>query len=363
MVKRIRPDVLAVICLPLVLPACSEEEKEAAPDIRPVRTVTVEQRSTDETLISLTGDIQSRYQADLGFRVSGKIISRPVDVGTAVKTGDLLAQLDPQQYQQDLQAAKADVAAAQAEVTRSQAQEARSRELLKSGNTTQVLYDQALKTFKTAQAQLEAAQAKQTQAQDNVGYTDLKADNDGVITAVGADAGHVVSAGRMVVQLARPEEREAVFNVAALGSRRVPKNPTVDVSLVSNPATKTTGKVRYVSPQADPVTRTYAVRIALDDPPPEMRLGATVTGSVSMLNEKLIQIPSSALFEKDGKPAVWVVDPTNNSVHLQTISVERHESNMAVVSDGLKHGDIVVTAGVRKILPGQKVRLMDVAQK
>src|SRR6266481_8066207 len=143
--------------------ACHKEEKAAAPDIRPVRTVTVEPREGGDT-VSLTGEIQPRYQADIGFRVNGKILARPVDVGTQVKKGDLLSRLDPQQYRQDFEVAKADVAKADAEVTRSEAQEYRQRELLKNGNTTRVQYDQALKTFKTAQAEADAARAKQVQA-------------------------------------------------------------------------------------------------------------------------------------------------------------------------------------------------------
>src|SRR6266446_10186753 len=140
-----------VLVLMLALAACRKEEKAAAPDIRPVRTVTVELRDAGDSL-SLTGEIQPRYQADLGFRVNGKILERPVDVGTEVKKDDLLARLDPQQYRQDLEVAKSDVAKAEAEVARSQAQEYRQRELLKNGHTTRVAYDQALKTFKTAQA-------------------------------------------------------------------------------------------------------------------------------------------------------------------------------------------------------------------
>src|SRR6201997_692355 len=203
--------VIGVLVL-VALAACKKEEKAAAPDIRPVRTVIVEPRDGGDT-VSLTGEIQPRYQADIGFRVNGKILERPVDVGTQVKKGDLLARLDPQQYRQHFEVAKAEVAAAEAEVTRSQAQEYRQRELLKNGNTTRVQYDQALKTFKTAQAQLDSAQAKQVQASENLGYTELKADNDGVITAIGADAGQVVSAGQMVVRLAQPGEREGVFNI------------------------------------------------------------------------------------------------------------------------------------------------------
>ncbi len=339
------------------LVACHKEEKAASQAVRPVRTVTVELQEGGEK-VSLTGEIQPRYQADLGFRVNGKILERPVDVGTQVKKGDLLARLDPQQYRQDFEVAKAEVAAAEAEVTRSQAQEYRQRELLKNGNTTRVQYDQALKTFKTAQAQLDSAQAKQIQASENLGYADLKADNDGVITAIGADAGQVVSAGQMVVRLAQPGEREGVFNIGEGAFKTRPKDPTVTVHLVSNPEIETAGKVRYVSPQADPATRTYTVRVSLPDAPPQMRLGANVVGTVTLDQGQAVSIPGSALFQKDGKPAVWLVEK-DKTVQLKPITVQRYQGDSVVVGDGLAEGDVVVTAGVQKLLPGQKVALMD----
>jgi len=346
----------AALVLLTALTACHKEEKAATPDIRPVRTVTVEPSQAGETL-SLTGEIQPRYQADIGFRVNGKILQRPVDVGTQVKKGDLLARLDPQQYRQDFEVAKAEVAAADAEVTRSRAQELRQGELLKNGHTTQVKYDQAVKAFKTAQAQADAARARQVQASENLGYTELKADNDGVITTIGADAGQVVSAGQMVVRLAQPGEREAVFNVAEATFKTPPKNPTVEVKLVSNLDIKTEGKVRYVSPQADPTTRTYTVRVSLPDAPSQMRLGASVVGSVTVSEGESITIPGSALFQKDGQPAVWLVEK-NNTVQLKPITVERYQGDSVVVGNGLAKGDVVVTGGVQKLLPGQKVRLL-----
>ena len=218
-------------------------------------------------------------------------------------------RLDPQQYRQDLEVAKAEVAKADAEVARSQAQEYRQRELLKNGHTTQVEYDQALKTFKTAQAQLDATRAKQVQASENLGYTELKADNDGVITAIGADAGQVVSAGQMVVRLAQPGEREAVFNVAEGRVQKTTEKPDgIGPSGQQSRHHETSGKVRYISPQADPETRTYTVRVSLPDAPPQMRLGANVVGNVTLNQGRVITIPGSALFQKDGKPAVWLVE-------------------------------------------------------
>jgi RND family efflux transporter MFP subunit len=348
---------VSVLVLISALSACKKQETAATPDMRPVRTVTVEPKEAGETL-SLTGEIQPRYQADLGFRVNGKILDRPVDVGTQVKKGDLLARLDPQQYRQDLEVAKAEVAKADAEVTRSRAQEYRQRELLKNGHTTQVAYDQALKTFKTAQAQADAVRAKQVQASENLGYTDLRADSDGVISAIGADPGQVVSAGQMVVRLAQPGEREAVFNVAESTFKSPPKNPTVEVKLVSNPDIKAEGKVRYVSPQADPTTRTFTVRVSLADAPQQMRLGANVVGSVTVDEGRVVTIPGSALFQKDGQPAVWLVSK-DGTVQLKPVTVDRYQGDAVVVGGGLAQGDVVVTAGVQKLLPGQKVSLLD----
>jgi RND family efflux transporter MFP subunit len=355
-IRSLRGVVAALIVI-LGVTACHKEEKTAATPVRPVRTVTVEPRETSDT-VSLTGEIQPRYQADIGFRVNGKILARPVDVGTEIKKGDLIARLDPQQYRQDLEVAKSEVAAAQAEVTRSQAQEARQRELLKNGHTTQVKYDLALKTYKTAQAQLSAAAAKQVQASENLGYTELRADSDGVITAVGADAGQVVGAGQMVVRLAQPGEREAVFNIAEGAFKTAPKTPTVTVHLVSNPEISTSGPVRYVSPQADPATRTYTVRISLPNAPPQMRLGANVVGTVTLDQRQTVTIPASALFQKDGKPAVWIVEK-DRTVQLKPITVQRYQGDTVIVGHGLAQGDVVVTAGVQKLLPGQKVALMD----
>src|SRR3954447_7284312 len=348
---------VGALILILGVAGCQKEEKAAATPIRPVRTVTVELQEGGEK-VSLTGDIQPRYQADLGFRVNGKILERPVDVGTEVKKDDLLARLDPQQYRQDLEVAKAEVAKAEAEVARSQAQEYRQRELLKNGHTTQVAYDQALKTFKTAQAEADATRARQVQASENLGYTELRADNNGVISAIGADPGQVVSSGQMVVRLAQPGEREAVFNIAEGAFKKPPTDPTVTVNLVSNPETETAGKVRYISPQAAPETRTYTVRVSLPEAPPQMRLGANVVGTVTLDQGQTVTIPGSALFQKDGKPAVWLVEK-DKTVQLKPITVQRYQGDSVIVGDGLTQGDIVVTAGVQKLLPGQKVALTD----
>ncbi len=154
---------VGALILLLVLAGCHKEEKAASQAIRPVRTVTVEFRKSGDTL-SLTGEVQPRYQADIGFRIDGKILARPVDVGTTIKKGDLLARLDPQRYRQDAEIAKSDLAAAEAEVTRSQGQEYRKRELYQKGHATQVEFDIATRAYKTAQAKQSAARARLLQA-------------------------------------------------------------------------------------------------------------------------------------------------------------------------------------------------------
>jgi RND family efflux transporter MFP subunit len=148
-----------------------------------------------------------------------------------------------------------------------------------------------------------------------------------------------------------------VFNVAEGAFKNAQKEPTVEVNLVSNPEIKAAGKVRYVSPQADPTTRTYTVRISLPDAPPQMRLGASVVGSVILNQGQSVTLPGSALFQKDGQPAVWLVDK-DGTVQLKPITVQRYQGDSVIVGDGLKQGDVVVTAGIQKLLPGQKVRVL-----
>jgi RND family efflux transporter MFP subunit len=351
--------ILVAISLVVILVGCRKKEAVEA-DIRPVRTITVEPRAGAETT-TLTGEVRARYESDLGFRIDGKIIERPVDIGSTVKNGDVLARLDQQPRQQDLQSARADAASAQATLTKNQATEARQATLLKDGFATRASYDDALANLRTARAQVESTTARLRQAEDNLGYTQLRADADGVITTVSANTGQVVSASQAVVRLAQPGEREAVFNVSDAILSISPKNPPVTVVLASNPAISVVGRVRYVSPQADATTRTYEVRISLPDAPPAMRLGATVTGTVSLDTASVVELPGSALFEQDGKPAVWVVDPKAGTVAVKPISIGRYAGDKIVLNGGLQKGDVVVTAGVQKLIPGQKVRLLAAA--
>jgi len=348
------------LALPLALTGCDEKnvvETEESPVIRPVRAITV-QPVTFSLSGSVTGTIEARAEADLGFRIAGKLIERKVDVGDRVRAGDVLARLDDQDQRNALRTSEADLAVAQAEQVQASNEEARKRELLKNGNTTQVLYDAALMSKRTADAKVVAAQAARQTSRDRVGYTELAADRDGIVTATGPDAGQVVEVGEMVVRIAQPEEREAVFNVAEAGIRAAPKEPVIEVALAGAPDITAMGHVREVSPQADPVTRTHTVRIALESPPDALRLGATVTGRLKQPPAPVIELPGTAVVREAEQTFVWVVDPKDQTVRRRAVSTRPGPiDGPVVVTDGLAQGDIVVTAGAHSLAEGQRVRL------
>lgn len=345
---------IVVASLALALAACGKEEPKKA-QARPVRTIVVKHTTAGETL-TLTGQIQAQDQASLAFRIGGRLLERNVSVGDRVAPGQLVARLEAQDAQNSLRSAEADLVAAKAALDQAQKTEVRQRELLEKGFTTRSQYDQALQQLQTAQAQVTSAQARLRNAQDNLSYTELRADAAGAVTAKGAEPGEVVAAGKMIVQVARDGGRDAVFNVPAQLLRSVPKSVTVTIALSDDPGITASGHVREVSPQADPTTGTYVVKVGLDNPSPAMRLGATVIGSLKMDSDPVIQLPGTALTQSEGKPAVWVVDPATKTVSLREVKVARYDAASVIVTDGLKDGEIVVTAGVQALRPGQEVR-------
>jgi RND family efflux transporter MFP subunit len=219
-------------------------------------------------------------------------------------------------------------------------------------------FDRAVESRNAAQAQVDALQAQLNAAENQFGFTTLVADGPGVVTARGAEPGEVVRAGQMIVQLAREGGRDAVFDVPARVLQSADPDDYVVVALSNDPAVRTKGRVREVSPQADPITRAFQVRVGLALPPAAMRLGSTVTGSVHLGGTPGIAVPSSALTGSKGDPAVWVLDPLDNRVALRNVEVIRYDLDRVVLGGGLSPGEIVVTAGVQILRPGQQVRLL-----
>ena len=352
--------LLAGLALAL-LSACQPEADTAPPQVRPVRTVTVVKRDVGET-VSFTGRIQAENEARLGFRIPGRMIERPINVGDHVEPGQVVARLEPQDELNALRTAQAGVAAAQARLNETQNIYERQKTLLARDIASRAQFEQAEATLKTARAQLDTAEAQLKAAKDRVSYTELRVDAAGTVVATGAEAGEVVQAGHMIVRVARKDGRDAVFDVPAQVLRSAPSDPSITVSLTDDPTVTATGRVREVSPQADPVTRTFEVKVGLTDPPAAMRLGSTIVGRMQLDTAPVIEIPATALTESDRRPAVWVVDPKSLTVSLRNVEVARNDPATVAISEGLDTGDIVVTAGTQALHPGQKTRLLDSAR-
>jgi len=341
----------------VVLSGCSQEAETAAPQPRPVRTVTVEQRATGAT-VTLTGRIEAEDEVALAFRISGRMLENDRKLGDRIEAGQVVARLEAQNERNALRAAQANLVASQSQLTQARNHFERQDTLLKQGWTTRANHDQATQALQTAESQVDAAEAQVKTAYDQVSFTELKADAPGVVTLVGPGAGEVVQAGQMILRVARRDGRDAIFDVPAQVIRTAPSDPRVTVNLADDPRVSTTGRVREIAPQADPVTRTFAVKVGLNDPPPVMRLGATVTGRMQGDSVPVIEIPATALTKANSQPAVWIVDPANRTVSIRNVDVLRYDPARVAVSGGLTTGDIVVTAGVQALHPGQKVRLL-----
>jgi RND family efflux transporter MFP subunit len=218
--------------------------------------------------------------------------------------------------------------------------------------------ERAEQQLTSAQGAFDSAEAQVGIAKRRLADTELLADAPGVVTAVGAEAGEVVQPGRRIVQLARDEGKDAVFDVSASVIAIAPPDPDVAVTLSLNPAVTAEGRVREVAPRADAATGTIRVRVGLIDPPAEMRLGSTVTGRVHVGGLGGIELPASALTSADGVPAVWVVDPDSSTVALRPVSIARFNPATVSIEFGLEIGERVVTAGVQALRPGQEVRLL-----
>lgn len=327
------------------------------PEIKLVRVTTVSPRSIPDERRAI-GEIRPRRESDLGFRVSGKLSMRSVDVGATVKKGQTLARIEDQDYRYRLLSAKADKAAAEAVLVEAQASERRIKTLLDKGYTTRADHDATLKNLRSAEAKLESAIIALALAADQLAYTELHAEFDGIVTATASEVGQIVNTGQMIVRLADPKAKDAVFSIAEANFANAAQSndiPVIAVSLLSNPALTATGRLREIAPVADAATRTYQVKVSLADAPEAMRFGASVAGSIKASSAPVVVLPASALFDKDGKPSVWVIG-AGSGVELKPIVVARYEADRVIVAAGLAQGDVVVTAGVNRLRENQKVR-------
>jgi len=347
----------AVLCSVAVLAACSKP----APPEEPVRAVKVMTVGTDSFTASheYAGEVKAQVESRLGFRVGGKIIRRQAELGQHVKAGQVLAQLDPQDYKLAADAARAQVAAASTNRDLAAADFKRYKELKDQNFISGAELERRDTTLKAAQAQLEQAQSQLAVQGNQANYAALVADVSGVVTAVEAEAGQVVTAGTPVLRIAADGPRDVVFSVPEDKVGAIKVGAPVRVRVWSQ-ATELAGKVREVSASADPATRTYPVKVALDTKEPPV-LGATVyiqpQGLGGATGVQVIKLPTSALRQEGKASAVWVLDKTTMTVRSQIIQIATADGNEAVIAGGLQPGMLVVSAGVHVLSPGQKVTI------
>ena len=338
----------------LVLASCSRPV-EKVEEIRPVRAMVVA-AGTGKTIIELAGEIQPRYESQLGFRVGGKLIARKVEVGTLVKRGQVLMQLDPLDLQLAQSQAKAAVSATESTLALAKADLDRYRELRQKNFVSQALLDAKEAAYKSAVASHEQANAGLKVQANQSSYSTLYADADGVITAVQAEVGQVVAAGTPVVKLARTAEKEVRVSIPEDQIEVLRQVTDLAVKTWANSNVAISGRLRELSPIADPATRTYTAKISLPRAGPEIRLGMTATVQFAVSALPGIHLPMTALVNSKEGTAVWVVE--SGVVKLVPVQVASATGTDVLIAQGLSAGQSVVTAGVNQLRPGQKVSLL-----
>ena len=350
---------VVALTLPLWLLGCSRPAPEPDP-VRSVRTVTVGEGAQGGT-VDYAGEVRARTESRLSFRVAGKMVSREVNAGDAVKAGQVLARLDPQDLRLGQQAARSAVEAAQVNADQAAADFRRFRELRDQGFISAAELDRRESTLKAAQAQLEQARAQAGVQNNQARYSALVADVAGVVTAVEAEPGAVLSAGAPVLRLAHDGPRDVVFSVPEqqAGALRALEGQTdaLQVRLWSADEAPVAGTVREVAAAADAVTRTFAVKADIGSDP-RIRLGQTATVMLPLPPRPgVLALPLSAVFEHQGKSSVWLLDRATMTVRPQPVEVAGAEGNRVLIGSGLSAGQTVVSAGVHTLTAGQKVAL------
>jgi len=349
---------IPALALALALAACGKPPEPRPEDIRPVRVLRIGAAETTRSF-ELAGEVRPRYETRLAFRVGGKIVERLVEVGTRVKAGETVARLDASDLALAAASARAQLASAEAERDLAAADHKRYQELRSKNFISQAEYDRRANAHATAEARLEAARAQLRQASNQVGYAVLAADTDGVITAIEAEAGQVVASGQTVARLARPGEKEIAIAVPESQREFVERASGFAVTLSATPGKSWQGKLREVSPAADPAARTYAARVTVLDAGPEVELGmsARVVASADGRAPR-IEVPIAALYAKGDQPQVFVVQ-SGDTVQPRAVKTGGISGERVVIESGLAPGDVVVAAGAQLLRPGQKVRVLN----
>lgn len=301
------------------------------------------------------GEVKGRYESQLAFQVNGKIIKRNVQLGSSVQAGDILMQIDSRDLQQTVNSSSAQVYSAESQRVLAESNLNRYQQLLDKGAISRAQYDQYVNAYNVAVAGVRQASAQYVQGENQLDYSYLKADKSGVISAITAEAGQVVSAGQVVVTVVQDGEREIEISVPENRVEELRRAGTIQISFWALPGVTAAGQVREIAPMADPTTRTFKVRISVTNPPEAMKLG--MTAAVTILGDSVQQtvaVPLAAIYQDGDTPKVWVVE--NDIVTLRPVQIGSFGNGTVQVVGGLQAGEQIVTAGVHKLKEGQQVK-------
>jgi RND family efflux transporter MFP subunit len=338
----------------LALAGCQKAPEAPAP-IRPVLSIAVEPQS--QAGASFVGTVEPQVTAALAFRLGGTMVNRNVDVGASVKAGDVLASIESTTLVLAVKSAEANLANAQAQYQNAQAAESRLAALLQTDTISQANLEQAQQQTKAAQAGVVQAQSSLAQANDQLGYAQIVAGFDGIVTAVGAESGQVVTPGQAVVTLAQPDARDIVIDVPDAFAQSVDIGAKFTVALQLAPRITATGTLREIAPQADAVTRLRRLRIGLEQPPASFWLGTTAVATAPATKADQIALPASAVNMTGSSASVWIVDEAGGTVASRAVQAGPAVGGLIPILSGIKPGERVVTAGVHSLAEGQQVRI------
>lgn len=341
----------------LLLTSCQKQAEAHNEPPRPVLSVIA--KSTAASALTLPGTVEARIETQLAFRVLGRVIARKVSVGDVVRKGDVVAAIDPLALELAVKSSQSELSNAQAQLTNAASTEQRQRSLLESRSGSEAAYEEAELGRKSAVAAVAKAQANLDKAEEQLGYAQLRAEFDGVVTATSAEVGQVVAAGQSIVTIARPEQSDAVIDIPVASFDGLKVGSPFEVALQLDPTIRTSGTVREIAPEAEATTRTRRTKITLIDPPRTFRLGSVVTATATVDAQPTILLPSSSILTKDGKPNVWVVDTAAAKVSIRPIRIDGDipEGGSVRIAEGVNPGDRIVVAGVHKLVDGQAVRI------
>ncbi len=362
---------ISVAAVLTILSACSPQAAAPAPEIiRPVKTIVVGSASASASS-TYSAEIRPRIESQLAFRVGGKVVERLIEIGSVVRKNQVLMRLDPADLQLSANAALAQVAAAKANDDVAQAALKRSQELARQNFISAGALDQALGQANVTRAALAAAEATSKLGTNATQYGELRADSDGVVTALSAEVGQIVAAGTPVLKVSAGSQKDVVFAVPEGVVGMLKRGVPIGVQLWAKADASIPASVRDVAAIADPLTRTFTIKAALNDKAHAAALGATATVFISGVAKShastpAMVIPLTSVVEAQGRTAVWVVETANNAsvVKKRTVTLAPTlpdagtDAQVSVVS-GLAQGALVVTAGVHTLSEGQKVRLLE----